>query len=254
MPEVTVTIEGKEHKVDLAQVKLPDGHKLLTDDALRTGYVERSKVESDYMLASSVQDTIKERLKKHVQKEDASKDPDVVRAVLEAHKGKEIDLAATKQQWIEDELKPQKQLAESLLRRNRNSAINDAARAANFRDEYTTPMGPGKPSYLASLYADQFEYDSALDDFVVVRNGNRLGALDPDKSGRQHMNPEDFFTREAKSESMKTFLKPDEKNDKGPQYGRPRPGETPRGSEKAYYEKTRSERAQEYLDSAGSKQ
>lgn len=252
MPDATVTIEGKEHTVDVSSIKLPDGHKILTDDALRTSFVERETVDKDYVLKDTVETTIQDRLKR-VKKEsvtEAAQNPEVVSAVLAAHKGKDFNIEETRKQWEEEKLAPALKQLESMERRVKGAAINAAAKAANARDEFIAQVPGKKGSYMEIAYGDQFEYDPDLDDVVVVRDGNRLGALDPEKSGRRFMNAEDFFTREAKTDAFKPFLKPPETSTTGTRYGQPRPGDKPADSSKAWHEKTHQERLEGYVATA----
>lgn len=223
MPDLTVTIEGKEHTVDASTVKFPEGHRMISEDALRTDYVQRTKVDSDYVPKASVEEKIKGRVKNLVNKADAAKDPDVVSAVLAEHKGKEINLADEKASWKKSELDPVATERDSLLRRAKGALINASALKAGADKKFTQPIAEGKPSYMELAYGENFEYDAALDDFVAVKAGHRVGA-DPD-SGRQFANADEFFAREAKGDRFKEFLAPKDRNDQGSGFGTQRPGE-----------------------------
>ena len=127
-PQITVTIDGKDHTVDR-----PDG--LFSQAEIDKDYMKRSVVNDTYVL----QTTMDRRFKDWTPKSSAAEDQQVIAAVLEKHKpkGKEggdpVDLDAAKAAWKEADYDPLEKRYNAAIGLIKGSGIRAAA--AEYFDE-----------------------------------------------------------------------------------------------------------------------
>jgi len=204
-PQITVTIDGQSHTVDL-----PDGY--LAQAEVDAKYLPRETVNSLYVL----QTEIDRRFKDWIKKEEAAKDQQVIAAVLEANPPKDRkpgddDPVAAKAMWKQTELDPVLEENKSLKALILGNDITTGA-GAFFAQQYVTSPIPGEQPYMQALFGKRFEYDPQLKYHVALdEQGNRIPAQKPTVQ-RPHADAKEFFGTLAGQEAYKQFLKPADVN------------------------------------------